>query len=140
MEEQPRPVILDPNSRTQLSKLLSLVSVGHAHSPWILCKREKASSHNHIPLEMKGTGFLWSDILSALSDRGIKSVMIEGGATVINDVLSRKVADVIIITIAPVFLGTDGIGVNAVMTEEWLEDIRTLLIGNDVVIAGRVRK
>src|SRR5947207_5898016 len=112
MEEQPRPVILDPLRRAHLPKLLNLVSSGHAKSPWIFCRDDNTEPDDrYSPLKTGDGRFSWGDILSTLSTRGIKSIMIEGGANVISDVLSRKMADVIIITIAPVFIERDGVGI-----------------------------
>jgi 2,5-diamino-6-(ribosylamino)-4(3H)-pyrimidinone 5'-phosphate reductase len=141
MEEQPRPVILDPNCRAHLPKLLHLVTLGQAKSPWILCRSDIAQPDDrYIPMKTENGQFSWEDILSVLSSRGIKSVMIEGGANVISDVLSQRMADVIIITIAPVFLGRDGVGIAPVLQEEWLHDTHTISIGKDIVIGGRIRK
>jgi len=140
--EQPRPVILDPHCRAHLPKLLHLVSQNKAKSPWILCREGiEKSDERHIPLKLHRGKFSWADILSNLSVRGIKSVMVEGGARVIGDVLSERLADVIIITVAPVFLGHDGVGISAHLQEpDWLHDVRYLSVGNDIVTAGRVRK
>jgi 2,5-diamino-6-(ribosylamino)-4(3H)-pyrimidinone 5'-phosphate reductase len=90
---------------------------------------------------MENGRFSWTEILSTLATRGIKSVMIEGGASVINDVLSQNMADIIIITIAPVFIGRDGVGIAAsFQKEEWLCDVQSISVGNDIVLAGRIRK
>jgi 2,5-diamino-6-(ribosylamino)-4(3H)-pyrimidinone 5'-phosphate reductase len=62
--------------------------------------------------------------------------MIEGGASVINDVLTKRVADVIIITIAPVFLGRDGVAIAPILQHEWLQHTTSISIGKDMVIAG----
>ena len=141
MEEQPRPVILDPLCRAHLPRLSSLVTLGQAKPPWILCRSDIApSNERYVPLNANNGRFSWVDILSTLSTRGIKSVMVEGGANVISDVLSQRIADVIIITIAPVFLGRDGVGIAASLQAEWLHDIHSLSIGKDIVIAGRIRK
>lgn len=142
MEEQPRPVILDPHRRAHLPKLLSLVSSAQAKSPWIFCRDDNVEANDrYVTLKMDGGRFSWTEILSTLSTRGIKSVMIEGGASVISDVLSQNLADVVIITIAPVFIGRDGVGIAAsFQKEEWLYDVQSISIGNDIVLAGRIRK
>lgn len=85
--------------------------------------------------------FKWEDILSTLLVKGVKSVMIEGGGAVINDVLAQSMADVIVISISPVFLGRDGIGVHPILYEpEWLYDTQVINIGRDVVFIGRIKK
>jgi 2,5-diamino-6-(ribosylamino)-4(3H)-pyrimidinone 5'-phosphate reductase len=140
-EEQPRPVILDPHRRAHLPKLLNLVSLGQSKSPWIFCRNDnEQSSDRHIPLETHKGRFLWFEILSTLYERGIKSVMIEGGAIVINDILSQRLADIVIITIAPVFLGRDGVAIAATLQEEWLRDVHSISIGKDIIIAGRIHR
>ena len=137
MDEQPRPVILDPHCRARLPKLLHLVSEGQAKSPWIVCRDDNGKMQSqYIPLPLHDGRFSWIEILSTLHSRGIKSVMIEGGASVINDVLSQRIADVIIITIAPVFLGRDGVGIAPILQQEWLQHTTSISIGKDVVIAG----
>jgi len=142
MENQPRPVILDPHRRAHLPKLLHLVSSNEAKSPWIFCKREAVEENDrYIPLRTHDGRFSWNDILSTLYGREIRSIMIEGGASVINDVLAHKIADVVIITIAPVFLGCDGVGIGPKLHEDqphWLQDSQTIVVGTDVVIAGRI--
>jgi len=140
MDEQPRPIILDPNRRARLPKLLHLVGAGQAKSPWIFCREEgEAVDNRHIPLEMVDGRFSWDDILSHLSSRGIKTIMIEGGSNVISDILSKRLADVIIITIAPAFIGGDGVGIHpALHKEEWLHDTKAIGLGKDMVIAGRM--
>jgi 2,5-diamino-6-(ribosylamino)-4(3H)-pyrimidinone 5'-phosphate reductase len=142
MEEQPRPVILDPHRRAHLPKLLSLISSTQAKSPWIFCRDDDVEVNDrYVPLKMENGRFSWAEILSTLSTRGIKSVMIEGGASVINDILSQKLADIIIITIAPVFIGRDGVGIAASFhEEEWLYDVQSISVGNDIVVAGRMQK
>jgi len=57
----------------------------------------------------------WSTILSKLANQGITSLMVEGGAGVINDLLSvgnLHLVNSVIITIAPVFLGQGGVVVS----------------------------
>jgi 2,5-diamino-6-(ribosylamino)-4(3H)-pyrimidinone 5'-phosphate reductase len=141
MEEQPRPVILDPHRRAHLPKLLHLASKGEAKLPMIFCREESRSEKSFdFPLETWNGKFSWTRILTILFSVGVKSVMIEGGASVLNDVLSQSIADVIIITIAPVFLGKDGVGILPALTEEWLHDVKSISVGKDIVIAGRVKR
>jgi 2,5-diamino-6-(ribosylamino)-4(3H)-pyrimidinone 5'-phosphate reductase len=94
----------------------------------------------YIPIRAETGKFCWSDILSALAARGIESLMIEGGAQVISDVLSEGVADVVIITIAPVFLGRDAIAVAPSLDLEWLQDVQSISVAKDVVVAGRIKR
>jgi len=70
------------------------------------------NSTNIQPVKNKWS---WSTILSILAGQGITSLMVEGGASVINDLLSVEnlhLVDSVIITIAPVFLGQGGVVVS----------------------------
>jgi 2,5-diamino-6-(ribosylamino)-4(3H)-pyrimidinone 5'-phosphate reductase len=141
LEEQPRPVIIDPHCRAHLPKLWQLVSTGQANSPWVVCQEgTEGRNDGYITMKAENGQFRWPDILSTLAARGIKSLMIEGGAKVISDVLSEGVADVVIITIAPVFLGRDAVAVAPSLDPEWLQDVRSIFVGKDVVVAGRIQR
>ena len=140
MDEQPRAVILDPSRRARLRKLLNRVSRQEAKSPWIFCREDTERSDDRcVPLKTYDGRFRWEDILSTLSSKGVNSVMIEGGAIVINDILSRRMADVIIIAVSPVIIGRDGVGILPALQNEWLQDVQSIALGKDVVVAGRIR-
>lgn len=139
MNQQPRPVIVDPHCRAHLPKLHHIVAEGQAKEPWIICREtENGMPEQYIPLPLHHGKFSWTEILSALDQRGIKSVMVEGGASVINDILSLRIADVVIITIAPVFLGHDGVAIAPILQEEWLQNTTIISVGRDIVIAGTI--
>ena len=142
IEEQPRPVILDPNRRARLPKLLHLVSLGEAKSPLVFCRNEgQLDDERHVQLDLVEGKFSWDEIMLTLLSRGIRSIMIEGGASVIADVLRRRLADVVIITVAPVFIGSDGVGIHASLYRpEWLDDTKAIAVGKDMVIAGRIKR
>jgi riboflavin biosynthesis pyrimidine reductase len=143
IEEQPRAVILDPSCRAPLKKLFYRVSKKQVPSPWIFCRDDiHKSGECHVPMKTYDDGkFKWEDILSTLSAKGANLVMIEGGGVVINDVLAQRIADIIIISISPVFLGRDGVGVLPVLQEpEWLEDVHGITLGSDIVVVGRMKR
>lgn len=58
----------------------------------------------------------WKVVLAELQKLGIKSLMVEGGAQVINDLLrlqeQERFVDSLIVTIGPVFLGLAGVEVS----------------------------
>ncbi|KAG0684626.1 2,5-diamino-6-(ribosylamino)-4(3H)-pyrimidinone 5'-phosphate reductase [Pichia californica] len=64
--------------------------------------------------------FNWNLLLKSLKSKfEISSIMIEGGATIINELLTTEnsstknpIVDTLIVTIGPVFLGEHGVGVN----------------------------
>lgn len=92
----------------------------------------------------------WKYILEFLyKEADIKSLMIEGGGNVINDLLSRKenleLIDVVIITIAPVYLGKGGVNVSPdggnvearKAPSVTFKDVEWTVLGRDVVMAAR---
>ena len=91
----------------------------------------------------------WREILQKLYQLGLKSIMIEGGAKIINDLLSinnstdddddddQKLIDSVIITIAPVFLGCNGVTVHP-YHNVLLKDINWWTGIQDSIIAARI--
>lgn len=96
----------------------------------------------------------WDSIFGLLWEEGINSVMVEGGATVINDLLllaneGLDVVDSVIVTIAPVWLGAGGVTVaperpvDAHMRRvpgPRLTDVMWSQMGDDMVLCGRIMR
>lgn len=173
MEHQPRPIILDPRGRWNInesSKILQKAKNGEGKAPWILTDLayvedtraelleryggkvipmatdvERAGEAGH-----EGVKFEWEDVLQMLASHGISSVMVEGGATVINTLLSRSysaLVDSVVVTIAPTFLGVGGVVVaphrtgseTAQANVAKLADVKWQQLGEDAVVCGRLR-
>ncbi|KXS96800.1 hypothetical protein AC578_8315 [Pseudocercospora eumusae] len=164
LHDQPRPVIVDPNRRWkgESKKAFRLAAESQGKAPWIVTRASVASSLDPL-LQIGGdylileddhpsssdTAISWVSILRALKHRGIDSVMIEGGATVINTLLSLPdLVDSLIITIAPTFLGQGGVAVSPTpktkngqrINSAWLDKASWRQFGNDVVLCGRLRR
>ncbi len=109
--KNPQPVVLDSRLRFPLfSKLLRQQSL-----PWIMTSSE-AESERQAALEQLGAkiyrlasgdngGIAIKTVLETLGDKGINSVMVEGGAQIISSFLGCQAVDQIIVTIAPVLVG-----------------------------------
>ncbi|KAK7738925.1 hypothetical protein SLS63_002262 [Diaporthe eres] len=96
----------------------------------------------------------WDSIFGLLWEEGINSVMVEGGATVINDLLllaneGLDVVDSVIVTVAPVWLGAGGVTVaperpvDAHMRRvpgPRLTDVMWSQMGDDMVLCGRIMR
>lgn len=121
----PRPIILDPFFKWSYkgSKLESLVLKGESLEPWVIIAEginevEKISylekqGGKVIRLQFANKRVLWDDVFVELKKQGITSVMVEGGARVIDQLLSRPdLVDSLIITIGPTFLGAEGVEVS----------------------------
>jgi 2,5-diamino-6-(ribosylamino)-4(3H)-pyrimidinone 5'-phosphate reductase len=167
LQSQPRPVVLDPRGRWNVSgesKVVKLAKEGRGRAPWVLISEvrdEKEHMEKKRVLEQVGGEILvlactkkdgimdWTDVLSLLGRKGIRSVMIEGGGAVINDLLSPRhlhLIDSIIVTIAPTWLGKGGVtvipderrdGDGNKMSVGRLKEVRWVPLGEDVVLCGR---
>ena len=128
---QPRPIIIDPSARWhihQQSKILATVSQGKGRAPWVIIAPGFAMDPVRLEtLKFYGGKYLgltefdkrwrlrWEAILKALAAEGIKSVMVEGGGMVINELLQAENAhlvDSVIVTVAPTYLGKGGVSVS----------------------------
>ncbi|UCG31342.1 MAG: RibD family protein [candidate division WOR-3 bacterium] len=107
----PQPVILDAKLRFPL-RALALKS---SKPPWIITtrrlnskKQERLESRGAQVISLKKTPDGWIDLaymLKYLAQRGIESVMVEGGARVITSFIKARLADYFVITITPFFVG-----------------------------------
>ena len=151
----PRPVIIDPSARYELtreSKIYRLAKDGLGKGPWVFCGSGPVSKemmdvlaecggeymfHALDGVDEKGEGdrkkgkkrTSWEKILTRLGERGIRTVMVEGGGRVINELLEgemrrlvdegengsgssakkKKLVDAVVLTIAPLYLGVGGV-------------------------------
>lgn len=167
LDTQPRPVVLDPTGRFHLqdSQLIQLSKTSQGKQPWLIRRDTRRKDQillvgDDEPLtkptseHSKSSGISsrleWSSILQALKLKGIRSVMIEGGATIINDLLSRpNLVDSVIITIAPTWLGNGGVTVSPAgrknedgqrINAAYLENATWRQFGQDVVLCGKPKR
>lgn len=163
---QPRPVIIDPGARwliTPQSKVLQAVQAGKGRGPWVIMAPGFAMDPMRLEmLKFYGGKYLgltdfdkkwrlrWEAILKALAAEGIKSVMIEGGGMVINDLFQPENANFIssvIVTVAPTYLGKGGVGVCPLPRHDHtgrpqpavrFHDVKWQPMGEDVVMCGKL--
>ena len=110
--KDPQPVILDSQLRTPpTARLLA----ENPRSAWIACQEVSETGRRraleasgarllHLPADPAGRISL-AALLECLGEMGIRRLMVEGGASVINSFLAQGLADLLVITIAPVLLG-----------------------------------
>ena len=158
-DQQPRPIIIGSSVSPEWlgrCKAKALADQGQANYPWSVCARSGAESKG--PWRWEGDRLemaLGNDqridlklLLEGLGHRGIGSVMIEGGASVINELLRRPdLVDSAIITIAPTFLGSAGVQVappTAMIDGQRqnaadLKGVAYCQFGQDMVLCGRLQ-
>jgi len=163
----PRPVILDSYLRLSPNcKLLKNFQNGTGRRPWIICSSSAISAESLHRKELENAGAKIIELaevggrisipvlLVKLRSLDIRSLMVEGGASIIGSFLAeatpshrmqsdmhRSVVDTVIVTVAPTFVGDDGVGYGAGLSKEHipkLQHIRTEVIGQDTVIAARL--
>ncbi|KAF8078983.1 dihydrofolate reductase-like domain-containing protein [Lyophyllum atratum] len=157
----PRPVVIDTRLRLPPTcKLLTNYQNGRGRRPWVICaisddeemrgrleRLEKSGATViQIPLP-KGDRLPIEAILHALRHRGVRTLMVEGGARIIASFFAeapsgRSVIDSLIVTVAPTLVGTEGVGYGAQLHFETgpnLEHFRTAVVGMDAVIAFTAR-
>ncbi|KZV96118.1 bacterial bifunctional deaminase-reductase [Exidia glandulosa HHB12029] len=154
----PRPIILDPYLRLPPTcKLLTNYAARTGRRPWIFCSPsappaqrtllEKAGAVLFdIPTVLNGNGLDIQAMLDVLHEKGIKSLMVEGGQRVISsfyaarDTEGRPIVDALIVTVAPTLVGAAGVGVALDGAEKTLtlKHLRTEIMGKDTVVACQV--
>lgn len=107
----PQPVVLD--SRLRFPSYSQLLKDGAV--PWIATaqhadpgRQEELEQQGAVVLRLplaRGGGIDLPNLLEVLGSRGIASLMVEGGAQVINSFISSRLVDQVIVTIAPVLVG-----------------------------------
>lgn len=139
--KDPQPIVLDSQLRMPPSCHLCQSS---EHPCWVLTTPEAATERHDcdlmvVPSDEEGHVHLPA-ALQALHERGIRSVMVEGGASVITAFLRSGLADAVVLTVAPVFVG----GYNAVGRQSdarrtafpHITALHSQQLGNELIVWG----
>lgn len=149
----PVPVILDPMHTWSYSRLLMqrTYEMDAGKAPIIIASPE------HMPLDREqdelaadggryivvpcspDVNYYWQEILVSLARYGVRLLMVEGGARVINDLLPLPWVDSLIITVGPVFLGDKGVSVSP-NTPVLLKDVKWWTSHRDLVMCARIKR
>ena len=78
-------------------------------------------------------------VLRTLREKGVRSIMVEGGARIIRSFLSsaasERLFDALIVTTAPVLVGCDGVGYGEGLEQgPSMSHVTTELLGRDTVV------
>lgn len=136
---------------------------GEAKAPWIIIAPGFAIEPSRLELLKfyggrylglpdleKGYRASWEAIFRALAAEGIRSVMVEGGGVVINELLQGEYGAFVksvVVTVAPVYLGTGGVVVcptrnvdlgGRVREVVRFKEVRWGCVGGDGVMCGMV--
>ena len=80
------------------------------------------------------------DCFKALKRAGINSLLVEGGANIIQSVLEFQLANQVVVTIRPCFLGGYRSLTHELPKPLNLEKIAAASVGGDIVIFGKLSK
>jgi riboflavin-specific deaminase-like protein len=143
----PRPVVVDTRLRIPSeSRLLAPGAMG----PWLATlatdgpSAQRVLSRGGRVLAGRATGEGRVDLahlLGQLYVEGVRSVMVEGGATIIRSFLLERLVDYAVITISPRFVGgLPALGMSPLPGRSpRLFDWTTATLGGDLLISGEVR-
>jgi 3,4-dihydroxy 2-butanone 4-phosphate synthase/GTP cyclohydrolase II len=144
--DNPQPVVLDSRLRfPDDARLLShpdrrplLFTTAAAPLGEIARLEAKDAAVHVLPTDDLGRVDL-IPALKCLAGMGVKSLMVEGGATVINSYLQSRLVDYCIITLVPKFIG--GVkAVDALFPLVSIVDCRYHPLGGDLIIHGTIGK
>ncbi|QID84327.1 2,5-diamino-6-(ribosylamino)-4(3H)-pyrimidinone 5'-phosphate reductase [Saccharomyces pastorianus] len=117
LANSPRPIILDTKQKWRFggSKMQELYNKGLGKPPIVVVANDPAIKEHHVeyaicPMDKATKQIDWEKLFEKLKkDFNIQSVMIEGGAKVVNQLLLRNdIINSLIITIGSTFLGRSG--------------------------------
>ncbi|PWY97886.1 bacterial bifunctional deaminase-reductase [Testicularia cyperi] len=138
VDRLPRPVVLDSMLRMPItSKLIRNYAEGNGRQPLVFCSAS-ADPSLQTGLEALGVEVVrvrearaegqrptldWHKILERLHRLGIRRLMIEGGASVIDSLMDNQtLVDALLVTVAPTTVGPDGFGFSAPLPSRQIDD------------------
>jgi riboflavin-specific deaminase-like protein len=140
----PQAIVLDSSARIPASARLCR---RESQKCWVVISdNEPAIARNDIePIRVAridGSGLDLRQVLAVLWEKGIHSVMVEGGATVINAFVRAGLADAIVLTVAPTLVGgykaIDNLGLSTSAQLPRISPISTHSLGDDLIMWGQL--
>lgn len=142
--DNPQPIVLDSQLRTPASAKV-------CHHPdkrcWILTVNgpSAALSHEATVIRLDNTGSEDAEVpllraMSLLRERGIRSLMVEGGAAVITSFLKAGLVDALVLTLSPKLIGgykaVDELLIGGDRDSPSITSVHSCQVGDDIVVWG----
>jgi len=140
----PQPIVLDSHLRMPTSARLWQVNDKRC---WVLTTRNECSASDgpeilNVQSNDEGRVCLTA-ALQLLYQKGIRSLMVEGGANVITAFLKMRLADALVLTIAPRLVGgykaVSELGITNMQQFPALAPLFNARSGNDLVVWGNLQ-
>lgn len=153
----PRPLVLDSKLRTPVDcKLIRNFDSGIGRQPLILTS-SGANNSKKQELEKAGAQVIqiessasseasldWTTVLKHIHQAGVRRLMVEGGAAIIDSLMKQSQhIDALLVTIAPVIVGSDGFGFTSALpdatrtTTDWQPPSRSEFGKDEVMLWHR---
>ncbi|KAI8895682.1 dihydrofolate reductase-like domain-containing protein [Globomyces pollinis-pini] len=149
--KHPRPIIVDTNLKCPIDSFQNRnpIILTKKHEDPTVVKRFQNAGFTIVELPLKGTHINLAESFLILKSFGIDSIMVEGGAKIIQEFVNSKElpVDELIVTIAPVYV-KGGIHstctTNSILnTSDQITNLKNPKwhsFGNDVVLTGLIEK
>ena len=147
-QQQPQPVVVDSHLRLPLTArlfnhpkplLIATTQCAIENSPQQVAEL-RAKGATLLPLPTNAAGQIeLAALLVALGQRNIPTLMVEGGAQIITSFLTAGLANYLVITLAPRFVGGIPVVQNAAQTGVTLPSLHNLVatpVGGDLMLWG----
>jgi len=149
--DHPQPVVLDSRLRFPLdARLLAhpdkrplLLTTTAAAAREVERMEARGACVCVLPADAMGRVDLFA-AMQCLADRGVRSLMVEGGATVIHSFLQTRLLDYCVITVVPRLIGAFGAGAGLGPPDDRqpvsIVDCRYQPLGVDLIVHGALGK
>ena len=150
--KQPLRVIVDGKGRTPLTARLfsepgkTLLALGKFAAPEEKATFARAGAEL-LELPLDGGLVDLEELLKVLGERGITSVLVEGGGILLGSLFDYGLVDKVVAFIAPIIIGGEGAktavggkGVDKVVDSLKLKHVSLEKLGEDLMISGYVRE
>ncbi|KAJ2853100.1 2,5-diamino-6-(ribosylamino)-4(3H)-pyrimidinone 5'-phosphate reductase [Coemansia erecta] len=144
-KSHPQPIVLD--SHLQMPTTARLIASGNL--PWVFTGDQHPADKRKeledlgvlvivVPTGNDG-GLCLDAVVDVLYTRGIRRLMVEGGASVIRAFLRSRIPEHLIVTTAPVTVGEGGVSVDDAPSGFSVVSTKRQTFGNDVVVASKLK-
>jgi 2,5-diamino-6-(ribosylamino)-4(3H)-pyrimidinone 5'-phosphate reductase len=143
-EQSPTPLVVDPHCRWTLTpeaKIVQLARRREGRAPWALVRAGNSYQDGQADVLRSVGGrvvalddFAWRAVFARLKSLGLDSIMVEGGAHVINSLLQEAaLVNSLIVTIGSTYLGQNGVQVSppapaSLANVKWWTGIRDAVV------------